>query len=135
MKGEPKRQAPECSVLHKLFSFPLSSLPAAPPLFFISLSIPPLHAAVFESVCSGCLVQGAGGEEGRVSLCILPLHTARVARLLIAEVRFGPVTSFSQLLDLFSRAKKDINAIDIWHFIECFINCVIFCGKNVWEIL
>lgn len=40
-----------------------SSLPAAPPLSFNFSFCPSLHAAVFQSVCSGCLGQGAGGEE------------------------------------------------------------------------
>ena len=70
MKGEPKRQAPECSVLHKLFSPFFTSLPAAPPPLFCSFSFYPfLHAAVFQSVCSGCLGQGAGGEEAKDLAC------------------------------------------------------------------
>ena len=47
-----------------------SSLPAAPPPLFCSFSFYPfLHAAVFQSVCSGCLGQGAGGEEAKDLAC------------------------------------------------------------------
>lgn len=52
------------------FFSPFSSLPAAPPPLFCSFSFYPfLHAAVFHSVCSGCLGQGAGGEEAKDLAC------------------------------------------------------------------
>lgn len=71
MKEAPKRQAPECSMLHKIsFFLPLSSLPAAPPLFFSFSFYPSLRAAAFESVCAECLGRGPGGEKA--SVCISP---------------------------------------------------------------
>lgn len=60
MKGEPKRQAPECSVLHKLFSpffFPLLSLLLLLLSFSISLSIPPSMLR-----CLKVFVQGVWGK-------------------------------------------------------------------------
>lgn len=52
--------------------------------FFYFSFYPSLHAAVFESVCSGCLGHGAGGEEAKELACpFYPLEVARVARLLL----------------------------------------------------
>lgn len=79
MKEAPKRQAPECSMLHKIsFFLPLSSLPAAPPLFFSFSFYPSLRAAAFESVCADCLGRGPGGERAKELVCAF--HPIRVTR-------------------------------------------------------
>lgn len=61
-----------------LFSSPLSSLPAAPPLFFSFSFYPSLRAAAFESVCAECLGRGPGGEKAKELVCAF--HPIRVTR-------------------------------------------------------
>lgn len=73
MKGEPKRQAPECSELHKLFSPPFFSLSLLSPLlllsFSISLSIPPSTLRCLKVFVQGVWGKGAGGEEAKELAC------------------------------------------------------------------
>lgn len=110
MKGEPKRQAPECSVFHKLssasFSPPAPPSPCCSSSLFNSFFYPSLHAVAFESGCSGCF----GGrrqvrEEAKSSTVHFALFELRKrSTVLVARVCFSHVTisSSSEVTDVSS---------------------------------
>lgn len=82
--------------------------------FSISPSMPPSTPRCFK-----VFVQGAGGKEAKeLGLCILPLHTVRLAGLLIAHVWF------QELIKTWMQPLITGNA---WNFLDASV--VKMCGK------